>query len=145
MLVGNPYARRSVPGIQVSNCCFTRVICSNLKIFFLRNYDEFVHGVAELGVRPQIPKDTPSKLRKLMQACWHQDPYKRPSFGEVAEVQDLVFAKCGLIFLSQKMLGVIIQCAIEDKMGRKFWAHSFPSQYHITWYSKTISLMCLLI
>lgn len=52
-----------------------------------RHYDEFVHAVAEVGARPEIPKDTPSKLKKVMQACWHHDPAKRPNFGEVAEVR----------------------------------------------------------
>jgi hypothetical protein len=46
-----------------------------------------VKAVAEQGARPQMPKDCPSKLRKVMQACWHQDPAKRPNFGEVAEVR----------------------------------------------------------
>jgi len=109
-----------------------------------RHYDEFVHGVAERGIRPEIPKDCPPKLKKVMQACWHHDPQKRRSFGEVAEVsrrmdgrmevhgvQELNHSRdCPL----QKMLGVIIQCAIEDKQGRKFWSNHFISQYEVAWH-----------
>lgn len=35
------------------------------------------------GLRPEIPKDVPETLAKLMRACWDQDPKKRPTMSEV--------------------------------------------------------------
>jgi hypothetical protein len=37
------------------------------------------------------------------------------------------------------MLKVIIQCAIEDKHGRKFWSSNFLAQYRIPWYARATS------
>lgn len=38
------------------------------------------------------------------------------------------------------MLGVIIQCAIEDKAGRKFWSKNFLSHYQVSWYRTSPSV-----
>jgi hypothetical protein len=37
------------------------------------------------------------------------------------------------------MLEVIVQCAIEDKQGRKFWAANFLSLYRVPWYVVLVS------
>lgn len=39
--------------------------------------------VAEKGLRPKIPSDTPKGLKTLLESCWSQDPKARPSMYEV--------------------------------------------------------------
>jgi hypothetical protein len=38
------------------------------------------------GERPEIPAQAPSKLRKLITACWATDPYDRPSFAKIVRL-----------------------------------------------------------
>ncbi|RXH87698.1 hypothetical protein DVH24_034598 [Malus domestica] len=42
-------------------------------------------GVAQKGLRPTIPKNTPPKLAELLEKCWQQDPATRPDFSEIIE------------------------------------------------------------
>lgn len=37
------------------------------------------------GERPPIPVGCPPKLEKLLEACWHQSPSKRPKFQQIVE------------------------------------------------------------
>jgi len=39
--------------------------------------------VAKDGGRPQLSKQTPSPLQKLIKSCWEHDPSKRPSFDMI--------------------------------------------------------------
>jgi serine/threonine protein kinase len=43
----------------------------------------FKNVVALQGQRPEIPYDTPDRIRKLITACWAADPYDRPSFVKI--------------------------------------------------------------
>ncbi|KAB2602637.1 serine/threonine-protein kinase [Pyrus ussuriensis x Pyrus communis] len=43
-------------------------------------------GVAQKGLRPTIPKNTPPKLAELLEKCWQQDPASRPDFSEIIEI-----------------------------------------------------------
>lgn len=36
-------------------------------------------NIAE-GMRLPVPEEYPTTIAKIMKACWHQDPTKRPSF-----------------------------------------------------------------
>lgn len=40
-------------------------------------------AVAE-GRRPLIPPSTPRRLQEIIEACWDQDSYRRPSFTYIA-------------------------------------------------------------
>ncbi|CAI9104762.1 OLC1v1003512C1 [Oldenlandia corymbosa var. corymbosa] len=42
-------------------------------------------GVVQKGLRPTIPKHTPTKLAELLERCWQQDPALRPDFSEIIE------------------------------------------------------------
>lgn len=41
------------------------------------------HEVCESDSRPLIPQNCPPKLAKLIQACWHKNPRKRPDFNDI--------------------------------------------------------------
>jgi serine/threonine protein kinase len=43
-----------------------------------RNFTDVSLDVLE-GRRPQIPRDTPPGIAKMLKQCWHLDPHKRPS------------------------------------------------------------------
>lgn len=40
-------------------------------------------AVTQNKERPKFPKDTPVKLKKFIQKCWHQNPDKRPTFAKI--------------------------------------------------------------
>ncbi|XP_057731678.1 serine/threonine-protein kinase STY46-like isoform X3 [Arachis stenosperma] len=42
-------------------------------------------GVAQKGLRPEIPRHTHPMLVELIHRCWHQDPSSRPDFTEILE------------------------------------------------------------
>jgi serine/threonine protein kinase len=46
-----------------------------------------------LGQRPEFTRDIMPELRELIERCWHQDPGKRPSFGEVQRILEAVLSR----------------------------------------------------
>jgi len=38
------------------------------------------------GTRPQLPLILDSKLRALIELCWHDDPKQRPNFSKICKV-----------------------------------------------------------
>ena len=63
---------------------------------------EVVHN----GLRPEIPKHADEDFRALMEACWSQDPAKRPTFKEV-------FTRLNLLIVEQERKKVSA-----EKVGR---------------------------
>ena len=47
------------------------------------DYNIFVNAIVNGKVRPPIPDDCEPSLRDLIQACWHPEPSRRPSFADV--------------------------------------------------------------
>ncbi|XP_068325466.1 serine/threonine-protein kinase STY46-like [Pyrus communis] len=52
-------------------------------------------GVAQKGLRPTIPKNTPPKLAELLEKCWQQDPASRPDFSEIIEILQALAEQIG--------------------------------------------------
>lgn len=67
--------------------------------------------------RPPLPKDIPQSLRDLINACWHPETDKRPSFEEIIPRFD----------------DIIIDGIINDPLGRGFWRQYFLGKTTITW------------
>ena len=44
---------------------------------------QIIVGVVTKNMRPEIPKDCPPNLSKLMQICWDKDPDKRPNMEDI--------------------------------------------------------------
>jgi serine/threonine protein kinase len=42
-------------------------------------------AVARQGYRPSMPPQTPPNLARLIQACWDEDPLRRPTFTQIVK------------------------------------------------------------
>lgn len=42
--------------------------------------------VAQEGLRPEIPVDTPKDLAELMERCWIHEPESRPTFKDIVAI-----------------------------------------------------------
>jgi len=81
------------------------------------NYEEFRDAICNRHVRPLIPPTCHPTLKQLMEACWHHDPTKRPAFPAI--VASLEY--------------IIVDTAILDMHGRKFWKDYFLKKDRVTW------------
>eukprot|EP01024_Parvocaulis_polyphysoides_P019632 TRINITY_DN18958_c0_g1_i5.p2 TRINITY_DN18958_c0_g1~~TRINITY_DN18958_c0_g1_i5.p2 ORF type:complete len:143 (+),score=25.11 TRINITY_DN18958_c0_g1_i5:74-502(+) len=43
-------------------------------------------GVVQKGMRPVLPNNSPAQLNAIINACWQQQPKKRPSFSQLQPV-----------------------------------------------------------
>ena len=81
---------------------------------------ELIVDITMKGTRPEIPGSCPKSLRTLIEACWHTDPKRRPSFHEiVAMLCDPLFQfpGCELMVLMQ-----------ETGIQRHVYSSSSPAQ-----------------
>jgi len=81
------------------------------------SFDKFKEAVCMRHERPPIPPETTPSLKALIESCWDADPSKRPSFKEIINSLDTV----------------IIDCAIQDEIGRKFWKDNFLKKEEVPW------------
>jgi serine/threonine protein kinase len=81
------------------------------------NFEQFRAAVCYEHRRPPIPDDTNPKLRRLIERCWHSNPSIRPPFKEIVELLD----------------EVIVDVAIADEFGRRFWKESLRSKDQVKW------------
>lgn len=84
------------------------------KIPFAHHVDikTFLQAVVLDHERPVLKEDpllVPASLRQLCQECWHADKMQRPTFVE----------------LIHRFPQVLVDCAILDDVGRKFWKARF--------------------
>ena len=73
------------------------------------NLPAFISAVCDKGFRPDIPKDCPVRLRKLIEDCWQKDASKRPPFSDIIVTLD----------------NICIDAAIHDLAARKFWRETY--------------------
>lgn len=50
-----------------------------------KKYNEFRRKIID-GYRPKITQDISPKMKILLNKCWHANPKKRPSFGDIVEL-----------------------------------------------------------
>eukprot|EP00007_Cunea_sp_BSH-02190019_P005479 CAMPEP_0174229626 /NCGR_PEP_ID=MMETSP0417-20130205/530_1 /TAXON_ID=242541 /ORGANISM="Mayorella sp, Strain BSH-02190019" /LENGTH=538 /DNA_ID=CAMNT_0015307187 /DNA_START=310 /DNA_END=1923 /DNA_ORIENTATION=+ len=65
--------------------------------------------VVQKQKRPEIPPECPTRLKKLIQACWDADPKRRPAFEKILPLFD----------------EIIVDSIIKDKHGRQMWKKAF--------------------
>ena len=75
-----------------------------------------IKAVALDNQRPEIPRDTPRPLANLIEACWQQDPSRRPKFADIYQM----FAKKQVVFQGTELEAVdwLINY-IDEKMKKK--------------------------
>jgi len=80
-----------------------------------------LEAVTKRGRRPDIPLDTPPKLRDLMQSCWNPAPENRPSFAQIVK--------------SNILDEIIIESLITppNDLGRKIWKENWLEKTTIEW------------
>jgi len=76
--------------------------------------EKFTHAICIQHVRPSIPindatDSSLASLADLIVRCWHPNPVNRPSFSDIVARLD----------------HIIVDCAIDDPIGRKFWKDTF--------------------
>ena len=69
----------------------------------------FIHAVCDNGFRPEIPRDCPRRIRKLLEDCWQKDPVARPSFSAIIRRLD----------------EILVDVSIQDPVGHSIWEDSF--------------------
>jgi len=92
------------------------------------NYSKFRKAVCEYGERPEIPPDCEPSLKYLIERCWHANPEHRPSFKSIIQSLD----------------HVIVDVAVKDKIGRKFWKTYFLGHNTVKWEDFAKSLRAML-
>lgn len=93
--------------------------------------DLFSRAVCLQHVRPPIPDKCDPGLRDLITRCWHPNASYRPNFTEIV----------------QKLDTIIVDLAIDDNIGRRFWKEFFLTKDHVPWndflnaFSKLLNLV----
>jgi len=88
----------------------------------------FIHAVCDNNFRPEIPRDCPSRIAKLLEDCWQKEPSARPSFSSIITRLDRI----------------LVDVAINDPLGRKLWEGSFLSKDDVSWDDFTVQLFAVL-
>ncbi|KAL6064801.1 Dual specificity protein kinase [Balamuthia mandrillaris] len=78
---------------------------------------DLVEAVCLEHKRPPLPKSIPQSLRDLVNACWHPEPEKRPSFEELIPRFD----------------EIIVDGVINDTVGRALWRSRFLGKWVVSW------------
>ncbi len=81
-------------------------------MLFPRPLQTFLQAVVLDMERPELSPDplkVPDSLRQLCESCWDADKTKRPTFVELLALFPVV----------------LVDCAIFDERGRKFWKQHF--------------------
>jgi hypothetical protein len=87
------------------------------------------------GLRPKIPANCISTLKKLMQECWQTDFAKVPTiqcrcwrFRTLTVAVPVTSQRPSFERINKKIDQILIQIAILDDQGRRFWKKYFFRQ-----------------
>jgi len=83
----------------------------------MTSWPVFRKAVCEEGLRPPIPSDMLPRLKALINRCWDAKPAVRPSFAQIITVLE----------------EILVDCAINDEIGRDFWYKSFKAKETVPW------------
>ena len=59
--------------------------------------DEYIQRVVRIGSRPQLLRELPAPLNKLIEKCWDRNPLLRPTCAEILGLLDAARHMVGLI------------------------------------------------
>jgi hypothetical protein len=71
---------------------------------------------ASINLSLAIPPETHPSIKALMEACWHPDPTRRPSFTQIIPILD----------------SVLVDCLVDDPVANRFWKDNYLG--HVTHY-----------
>lgn len=80
-------------------------------------FEPFFRAICYDNVRPIIPPNTLPRLKDLIEKCWAADPTTRPSFAKIIKI----------------LYHIMIEIAIEDKDGVKYWKENCLDRQSIYW------------
>jgi len=83
----------------------------------IKTYSTMVEEVCKAHSRPPIPADCPPGLKALIQACWDEEPSKRPKFSA----------------LLSKFDNIMVEGVIRDEHGIKFWKKYYMGKDEAPW------------
>ncbi|KAL6078949.1 Dual specificity protein kinase [Balamuthia mandrillaris] len=77
----------------------------------------FIAAVCNSAYRPPIPNNCNSRLRVLIEQCWHSEPSLRPNFT----------------YINEELDRILIESAIRDPHGKAFWTKHFLKKEYVSW------------
>eukprot|EP01097_Dermamoeba_algensis_P001374 TRINITY_DN1518_c0_g1_i1.p1 TRINITY_DN1518_c0_g1~~TRINITY_DN1518_c0_g1_i1.p1 ORF type:complete len:568 (+),score=89.75 TRINITY_DN1518_c0_g1_i1:247-1704(+) len=81
------------------------------------SFETFRRDICLNKVRPSIPADCHPDVSSLMRRCWDPNPAVRPSFAQIV----------------QELETTLIDIAISDSWGQKFWKENFTTKTSVHW------------
>jgi len=89
------------------------------------DFDIFVEAVCVSKERPPLPHDILPSLKKLIERCWDGTPAVRPSFPAIVDALE----------------NIIIECSIDDDVGRNLWKTYFLRRDHVFWADEFVPVL----
>ena len=106
----------------------TLLLISHTDMASTRATVTYAHRVA-LGYRPNMPKQFPLELSRLIMACWHPSPLERPLFPEILRALKEIRRKGVVKTMTKKKLNFFLKlCGSSRTLGRNEscgYNHSF--------------------
>jgi len=87
------------------------------------SFDTFRKDICLRKVRPPVPADGHPDVASLMKRCWDANPAVRPSFSSIV----------------QEIENTLVDIAIRDEWGQRFWKENFASKSQVPWSTFTKS------
>eukprot|EP01090_Pellita_catalonica_P004230 TRINITY_DN14069_c0_g1_i1.p1 TRINITY_DN14069_c0_g1~~TRINITY_DN14069_c0_g1_i1.p1 ORF type:complete len:474 (-),score=88.31 TRINITY_DN14069_c0_g1_i1:27-1448(-) len=81
------------------------------------DYGKFKRAIVIKGERPEVPAKCPAAIKDLLDEAWHKDPASRPTFSQMVD----------------RLNKIIVECCINDEIGRKLWLKNFNGKDEIQW------------
>ncbi|KAL6187077.1 hypothetical protein ACLB2K_043192 [Fragaria x ananassa] len=87
VLESKPYDKKC--DVYSFGICLWEICCCQTP-YSNYSFSELTSAVVYKNLRPQIPKNCPSSLAKVMKKCWDAEPSKRPEMHEVVTMLEAV-------------------------------------------------------
>lgn len=100
-----PYVDRKLPAPELHTVLETRF-----------NQLQLRAAIVSDGLRPQLARSVPPRFGRLIEACWHADPFARPQISDIAKELDAILA-LGNEYLRQ--YGAAADDPVDDELAHR--------------------------